>query len=362
MRKFFFIVIFAIFISFPATSLEHLGEWKWEKAFDSVVLISTQSKSSTDNNALPVEPFPPLKKDDAPLKPLDPIVPPKFGMGAGFYINEIHVVTNYHVVKDADIIRVYAFNHPYEITEVKLVGYDTEVDIAVLEILEDVEHDYIQFSDNTPLIGDTVYALGHGTSQMWSLTIGIISYDSRKNRQTSFVHYLQTDAVINSGNSGGPLLNEKGEVVGVNTLIISPDKHYVGYGYVIPVKLVKRVVNQIIATGQHVKPSIGILMGIIDDKEQFYKLKGEGKEHYLEIKSVVKGSPAERFGLLKGDIIVSINDIHTAIVDQVIELLWDHNPGDELHFKIYRDGEYIDLNLILGMSTEKIETLYGSRP
>ena len=360
MKKFFFIVIFATFLSFPISSAETLVEWKWEKAFESVVLISTQSEKVADNT-LPVEPFPPLKKDDKSLEPLEPIVPPKFGMGAGFFINEIHVVTNYHVVKGAEVIRIYAFNHPFEITEVKVVGYDAEVDIAVLEILEDVEHDYLEFANETPLIGDTVYALGHGTSQMWSLTTGIISYDSRKNRQTSFVHYLQTDAVINSGNSGGPLLNENGEVVGVNTLIISPDRYYVGYGYVIPVKLAERVVTQILATGQHIKPSIGILMGIIDDKELFYKLKGEGKEHYLEIKEVVDGSPADRFGFLKGDIIVSIDDVYTAVTEQVIQILWNHSPGDELKFKIYRDGEYIELNLILGMSTEKIETLYGKR-
>ena len=187
------------------------------------------------------------------------------------------------------------------------------------------------------------------------MTQGILSYDYRPNPSSSFVHYIQTDAVINAGNSGGPLMNEDGEVIGVATLLISPDRNYVGYGYVIPTPLVKRVVSQILATGKHVKPSIGIMMGIIDDRELYEKLKAEGIDHYLEIKEVIVDSPAYRFGLLAGDIIVSIDDNDIQVVPQVIELLWQRNPGDQIRFNVYRNGEHQIIDVVLG-TIEPVET------
>jgi serine protease Do len=159
---------------------------------------------------------------------------------------------------------------------------------------------------------------------------------------------MQTDAVINSGNSGGPLLNEDGEVIGVSTLLISPDKYYVGYGYVIPTPLVKRVITQILATGEHIKPFMGVLMGHIEGRDQYKELKANGIEHYLEIKEVTKNSPADHFGLLAGDIIISIDDRDIQVVPQVIELLWERNPGDQVSFKVYRDYEYHTIDIVLG--------------
>ena len=321
------------------------ADWKWEKIYNSVVLISSEKTPEK----IIEEPTPPEFFEDFEEGPNDnnpndstppdfePFVPqiPQYGMGTGFFINEIHVVTNYHVIKNFEILKVYAYNHPFAITDVKVVGYDEEIDIAVIEVIEKIDHNFLEWADDEPLIGDDVYALGHGVSQIWSLTKGILSYDYRPNPSTSFVHYIQTDAVINAGNSGGPLMNDDGEVVGVNTLLISPDKNYVGYGYVIPTPLVKRVVEQILATGKHVKPSIGIIMGIVDDKELYHKLKTNGMNNFLEIKEVIPDSAAYRFGLLAGDIIVSIDDKDIQVVPHVIQLLWQRNPGDQISFYIY---------------------------
>jgi len=347
-KRFISIIIFIAFSSISFAE-EIQPEWKWEKVYNSIVLISSEnSYEKIVKEAVPEEFFDNDEKGSPDeYNEFEPQLP-NFGMGTGFFINRIHIVTNYHVIKNFEILKVYAYNHPFAITDVKLIGYDEEVDIAVLEILEDVEHDSIPWADNTPLIGDTVYALGHGISQIWSLTQGILSYDYRPHPGTSFVHYYQTDAVINSGNSGGPLLNEKGEVIGINTLLISPDKHYVGYGYVIPAKLAKRTVSQLLATGQHVKPSIGIMMGIIDDRALYEKLKADEINHFLEIKEVVLDSPANRFGLLAGDIIVSIDDTDIQVVPHVIEFLWEKNPGDEVSFTIYRNNEYTIIDVVLG--------------
>ena len=348
MKKFISIIIFVIFSSISLA--ETPADWKWEKVYNSIVLISSEkSPEKIITEPIPKEFFEEFEDEQRPPN-IEEYVPnlPEYGMGTGFFINRVHIVTNYHVIKNFDTLKIYAYNHPFAITDVKVIGYDEESDIAVIEIIEEIDHNFLTWADTEPYIGDTVYALGHGISQIWSLTQGILSYDYRPNPASSFVHYIQTDAVINAGNSGGPLLNEDGEVIGVTTLLISPDRNYVGYGYVIPTPLVKRVVSQILATGKHVKPSIGIMMGIIDDRELYEKLKTEGLDHFLEIKEVIVDSPAYRFGLLAGDIIVSIDDKDIQVVPQVIELLWQRNPGDQIRFDIYRNGEHQLIDVVLG--------------
>ena len=348
MKKLISIIIFVIFssVSFAETP----SDWKWEKVYNSIVLISSEKTTEKIiTEPVPKEFFKDFddKKNAPDFEGLVPKLP-EYGMGTGFFINRIHVVTNYHVIKNFDSIKIYAYNHPFEITDIKIIGYDEEIDIAIIEINEDVSHEYLKWADEAPLIGDRVYALGHGMNQLWSLTDGILSYNYRAHPNTSFVHYWQTDAVINSGNSGGPLLNENGEVVGVATLLISPDKYYVGYGYVIPWPLAKRAVNQILGTGEHIKPSIGIMMGITNDRELYEKLKADGINHYLEIREVIAESAANRFGLLAGDILISIDDEDIQVLPNVIEVLWERNPGDQIRFDIYRNGEHQIIDVVLG--------------
>ncbi len=363
MKRLLFVAILIISISFPTIAQEDNREWKWENAFESVVLISTEQASFIRFPAEPKKdyPVPPPIHVDPPEPEIVPLYPPKVAMGTGFFIDATHIVTNYHVVKDATTIRIYAYGHPYEVKGVSLVGFDIESDIAVLKLPASpiIDHAILNFATEEPLIGDTVFALGHGTGQMWSLTTGIMSYDTRPNQQSSWVHYIQTDAVINSGNSGGPLLNEQGEVIGVNTLIISPTKTYVGYGYAVPGVLVERVVSHILEYGKHIKPSIGIMMGIIEDEETFYELRDAGKNHYLEVKGLTEGGPAEQFGILQGDIIVSIDDKKMQVTNQVIRYLWEKMPGDTISIKIYRNGKYKTYDVTLGTAESKQVRVFG---
>ena len=351
-----FLTIFIVFI-FSSVSFAEEIQWKWEKAFNSVVLISGENevKLSVTDPFDRATPDGPPTEDTAPNSVVPKTVP--YGMGSGFFIDKTHIVTNYHVVKGFDKLTLYIYNHPYPVEDVEIIGYDSAVDIAILKVNEkDLPNDVLSFADKSPLIGDDAYALGHGMSQVWSLTKGIVSYDYRRNPGTSFVHYIQTDAVINSGNSGGPLLNEDSEVIGVNTLIMSGDKFYVGYGYVIPRLLVERVATQIIETGKHVKPSIGIKMSITEDRELYEKLKSEDVGHYLEIKEVIVGSAAEKYGIQKGDIIMSIDGTDIQVMPQVIEFLWTKNPGDEIVFKVYRINareKIVDVPVVLGTLEEK---------
>ena len=332
-------------------------DWKWKRAFDSIVVVTGHSAGESKKFIMPNnKKGVPSPNGEDPYKDFfeergeqpEVIVPPKSSLGTGFFINDIHIVTNYHVVKGMDTFTIYTWSFPFAVKEVVLIGYDETVDIAVLEVKEHVQHSQLDWATENPLMGDDVYALGHGLNLIWSFTHGILSYDYRPNPLDSFVHYYQTDAVINPGNSGGVLLNEEGEIIGVNTLLISPTEFYVGYGYSIPWKLAKRVVEQIIQVGHHTNTSIGIQMGIIDDRELYEKLNLRGIESYLEIKEVVHESAAFHFGLQAGDIIVSMDNTPIRVVPDVIEILWLKMPGDSVDFLVLRDMEYVSLSVILG--------------
>ena len=340
------LIVAIVAIIWPLSLLAQ--EWKWENAYHGVVLVSTEQQIVTPNS-------------DSEISPNGPPMfapPPKYGMGTGFFIDELHIVTNYHVIKDVDAVKLYAYGYPFEIETANVVGFDEESDIAVLKIDQIIPHGVLQFSDTDPLIGDTVYALGHGAGQYWSLTQGIISYDTRPNPNTSWVHYLQTDAVINSGNSGGPLLNDDGEVVGVNTLILSPSGMYQGYGYAIPSALVERIATRLIKTGTHVKPHIGIHMGVLEDKEVYETLVESGKDYLLEVKRVKPNGPAELFGVKENDIIVSLDGQKVYVVHDMIRHLWSKDPGDTLSMLIYRNGSYHTIDVILDQGKDSAN-LYG---
>jgi len=311
---------------------------KWPNAFDSLVLIQSMP---SDFGTSPYEQF--FSEENPPMLP-----PGQAVIGTGFWISDIHIVTNHHVVKDTTELTVWMYGYPFAIKDVKVIGYDPIIDIAVLEVERVLPHSKLEWAEEAPGLGDDVYALGHGLSLPWSLTKGIISTDYRANPKHSFVHYYQTDAVINSGNSGGPLMNEDGDVVGINALIISPTKFYVGYGYAIPLELSKRVVEQLIQTGKHIWPSIGIQLAIVETEEQYNELQAKGIDNFLEIKTVTPGSSAEKFGLLPKDIIISINENPISTTPDVIELLWTKMPGDVLNFKVYRDNALKDIALTLG--------------
>jgi len=341
---------------------------KWQDLEEAVVLITTEisqdvrqpSENPFDKFLQPdsedkTRPAPKILPDESSHEANeDEPAPVPSGMGTGFFIDQYHIVTNYHVVKErngkADI-KVYSYNYPFVIDDVTLIGYDEEADIAVLRINKDIPHSILKWETERPYAGQESWAIGHGAGQIWSITYGIISSTYRPNYSLStFVHYWQTDTVINSGNSGGPLLDENGHVIGVNTLIISPTKFYVGYGYAVPAALAKRVVEQIIETGYHVKPSIGIMMGTIEDEDHYLSLLEQGITSVLEIKEVTAGTPAEHFGLQTGDIITKVEGQELSTTPEVIEILWTKMPGDELEIEVYRDGEILTITIILDQS------------
>lgn len=359
MRSLKFFIILAVLVFVPATiSADHYSndtaQIKWEKLESGLVLISAERKKKLPER----QPFNKFLKN-APEKPPKPEKDPgDFGMGTGFFIAENIIVTNYHVIDGSDEIQVWAYDHPFAIKDVTVLGYDKTIDIAVIKINEAIPYfnpEIMKWKLDKPNTGDNVWALGHGLGQFWSLTKGIISTTYRSNaaNPVSFVHYYQTDAVINQGNSGGPLFDEQGHVVGVNTLIIGPEGFYVGYGYAIPSILAKAVVDEIIDDGKFDRPNIGIQMGLLDDKEAYYDIRDLGYYSLLQIEGVTAKSPAKDAGIKKGDVVVSFDGTKITGAPDIIEILWKKDPGDVVDVEVYRDKKIIKLELKLGTYKEK---------
>jgi serine protease Do len=336
----------------------------WEETQKAIVLVYqsqdtedsefSDSQEITSENAEPNPELPPNKfnkfLEDNPNKPPEEVEKDLAGMGTGFWIDNQHVVTNYHVIKNMDQnkIQLWTAFYPFPLKNIKVVGVDKSIDLAVLRVETKMEHPSLKFAKERVNDGETVYAIGHGLSLVWSVTSGIISNNYRQSPQDSFVQYYQTDAVINPGNSGGPLINEEGEVVGVNVLILSPNKFYIGYGYSIPSILAERVVSRIIMTGSHKRPGIGIQMSSIDDEEAYLKLLEVGINSMVLVKDLSPDMPAKEAGIKQGDIIVSANDEPIIVSGHLIEALWKLDPGDVVKLGIYRGDNiiYIEVPLV----------------
>lgn len=332
----------------------------WKDVSSSIVLVfqsqDTQPEiHSEDEVPLEEQDNGPPNRFDKFLEPDPDRTPPPeevekqlSGLGTGFWIDDKHVVTNYHVIKNMTKIELWMPHYPFPLKDVKIVGVDKSIDLAVLRVNTDIPHNVLKLATERAKVGDHVYAYGHGLSLAWSLTVGVISNNYRQSPQDSFVQYYQTDTVINPGNSGGPLINDDGEVVGVNVLIMSPTRFYIGYGYAIPSPLVKRVVDRIIETGSHKRPGVGIQMGAVEDEETYKILLEKGIESIVVVKELSDGMPAKDFGVKVGDIIVSINDKPVTVSGDLIENLWNFDPGDIIKLGVYRGDDiiYIEIPLV----------------
>lgn len=332
----------------------------WKDVSSSIVLVfqsqDTQPEiHSEDEVPLEEQDNGPPNRFDKFLEPDPDRTPPPeevekelSGLGTGFWIDDKHVVTNYHVIKNMTKIELWMPHYPFPLKDVKIVGVDKSIDLAVLRVNTDIPHSVLKLATERAKVGDHVYAYGHGLSLAWSLTVGVISNNYRQSPQDSFVQYYQTDTVINPGNSGGPLINDDGEVVGVNVLIMSPTRFYIGYGYAIPSPLVKRVVDRIIETGSHKRPGVGIQMGAVEDEETYKILLEKGIESIVVVKELSDGMPAKDFGVKVGDIIVSINDKPVTVSGDLIENLWNFDPGDIIKLGVYRGDDiiYIEIPLV----------------
>lgn len=260
------------------------------------------------------------KPDETPSpsnSPTMPLVPDdsEASLGSGMVIdNEGHILTNYHVVKDAVVIRVVTDTSADSPARpvAKLVGYDEESDLAVLQISKFASLQPVQFGDSDAVrVGDWVLAIGAPFDQAQTVTAGVISAKARhltKDGQLSLQNYLQTDASINPGNSGGPLIDMYGDVIGINTAILSPSRYSVGIGFAVPSATITRLLPKLLL-GQHVERGfLGIrYLPISPEVAAAFGVSGGMQIGALALQEGKPYGPAFDAGLRQGDIITAVN-------------------------------------------------------
>jgi S1-C subfamily serine protease len=280
------------------------------------------------------------------------------GGGTGFvYDRDGHVITNAHVVDEAEEIEVYFLDGT--IARAEVVGIDFDSDIAVLEVTGVPSERLVPvaFGDSDALrVGQAVLAIGSPFGEDWTLTSGIVSALNRSIRSLSDFStgaVIQTDAAINPGNSGGPLLNLDGEVIGVNTQILSATRSSSGVGFSVPSNLVQRVASELVANGVVNYSYMGIsgsdmTLGLIENFELPNNLQG------AVVNSVVPNSPADESGLRNPsqnnvDIIIGIDGAPINNMDDLLAYLAGNTrPGDTVTMAVYRDGAEVSLPITLG--------------
>jgi serine protease Do len=325
-----------------------------DKAFPAVVVINVNKKIALSESQLPPQ-LPPwlknfLNKKRRYYNQLRPQESKELmAKGSGVIINpEGYIVTNSHVVDNADKITVQFKDHKEY--EAKLIGSDKKTDLAVLKINSDKEFPYLQFGDSDKLrVGHWAIAIGAPFDMEYTMTVGIVSQKSRQVGLNTYENYIQTDASINLGNSGGPLLNINGDVIGINDFIISPNEGNgiagsIGLGFAIPSNMVKNVVEQLIAEGKVERPWLGISMQNLDDNMKVYMNVNSG----VLVGDVVEGNPADAAGMKPGDIITKIGDYDVKTPHDIQFKVLSYKPGDKIRFTVIRDGEQISIDITAG--------------
>jgi len=281
--------------------------------------------------------------------------PPQQGSGSGVIIsNDGYIVTNNHVVDGADEVTVVMNNRKTLIA--KVIAKDAATDLAVLKV-EDVNLPYLSFgnSDDTKL-GQWVLAVGYPLSLETTVTAGIISAKYRNiginqsktgNNNSAVESFIQTDAAVNPGNSGGALVNARGELIGINSAIASPTGSYAGYSFAIPSNIVRKVTNDMVKYGNVQRAFLGVIF--VDSKTADPKelnTLGLDKVDGVYVKEVNKQSAAESAGLKPGDIITKIGDRDIKNGPQLSEQMAQYRPGDKTTVTFIRAGIFSTGNVI----------------
>ena len=266
-------------------------------------------------------------------------------LGSGFVISaDGYIVTNNHVIDKADEIVIEFFDGKELVAE--LVGRDPKTDIAVLKVEATEPLPFVGFGDSDiARVGDWVMAIGNPLGQGFSVSAGIISARNRTLRSGPYDDFIQTDAAINRGNSGGPLFNMNGEVIGVNTAIISPNGGSIGLGFSMSSRVVSRVVNQLKEYGETRRGWLGVQIQDIDS--DMAEALGLEKVSGALVSGVPDGPGADA-GILSGDVILSFDGVEVEDTRGLVTIVGNADVGKVVDVIIFRDGSSKTIKVTLG--------------
>ena len=280
---------------------------------------------------------------------------PRQGLGSGVIIqSDGYIVTNYHVIAQASQLEVML--HDGTVQTASIVGSDSNSDLAVIKI-QAQDLPYISFGSSEDVrVGQWVLAFGSPLSETLdnTVTAGIVSALGRTSARLAQMNlysaFIQTDAAINKGNSGGPLVNLRGQLIGINSAILSPTNTNSGIGFAIPVSVVENVVTQLVEKGHVERGYLGIRFGEISQAltEALGVPPGAA-----QVTTVMPGSAAEAVGLQSGDIIIKVDGYTLAEHNQLRVLIGNMQPGDEVTLDIVRDEQNLQFNVQLGLLEQK---------
>ncbi|MFM2354849.1 MAG: hypothetical protein RLZZ528_585 [Pseudomonadota bacterium] len=269
-------------------------------------------------------------------------------LGSGFVISaDGFIVTNNHVIEGADEIQIEFFGG--DVLDAKLVGTDPKTDIALLKVESDTALPYVNFGDSDQMrVGDWVMAMGNPLGQGFSVSAGIVS---ARNRELSGTYddFIQTDAAINRGNSGGPLFNMNGDVIGVNTAILSPNGGSIGIGFSMASNVVSKVVDQLQQFGETRRGWLGVkIQDVTPDVADAMGLT----EAVGALVTDVPEGPAMDAGIKAGDVITSFDGVEVADTRELVRRVADAEVGKAVPVEVLREGEDVKLMITLGRREE----------
>ena len=274
-------------------------------------------------------------------------------LGSGFIIDAAngYIVTNNHVIKDADEIKVIL--HDNTSVDATLVGTDEKTDLAVLQIKTSVKLTEVKWGDSdTSRVGSWVLAIGNPFGLGGTVTAGIVSARQRDINAGPYDDFIQTDASINRGNSGGPMFNMKGEVVGVNTAIFSPSGGSIGIGFAVPSNIAQNVVAQLVKYGKTKRGWLGVKIQNVTP--EIAESLGLGKPHGALVAEVTKDGPSDKAGIQNGDVILTFDGHEVETSQKLPRMVAETEVGKRVDVGVWRKKEKISVTVTLGQ-LEKAE-------
>ncbi len=277
------------------------------------------------------------------------VIPEQRGTGSGFILSSDGIImTNAHVVEDSDEL-IVRLTDKREFKG-KVLGSDTKTDIAIVKI-DAKDLPVVQIGDSSKVkVGEWVAAIGSPFGLDNTVTAGIVSAVSRDLPSDQYVPFIQTDVAVNPGNSGGPLFNMKGEVVGINSQIFSTSGGFMGLSFAIPIDLAMQIKDQLVKDGKVTRGYIGVY--IQEMNQELAKSFGLEKPQGALVTKVEKGSPAEKAGLKSGDIIIALNGQKVDSSITLPRLVSVIPPGKKVELTVIRDQKNVKIDVTIGVNKD----------